>query len=533
MPRRIAPVLILLTAMSGGPVQAQIAGGLRLEGVETCAELSGFIARNPRFDGSMIAGKRADLGGCAPPPAPRIEVRTPAPRPTSASPTSARPVPARPAPRPRPPRVRPPAPSPVISRTTPAPVLVPAPPPEPAPVPTRPSAPSLTPRLNAPSLTPRLNASFGSVTSETRSPNTAPEMAGPGLAAQAYAAPANCRWNTSPAPPALECRSENGGWRSVPDANITVSTVTEAARGDATAMANLGYFYDVQPDPVRNRAEAVRLYRGAADQGVAIAGYNLAVLYRSGVPGMIDADPVESRRYLTEAANRGLAIAMRALAEQPGEPGGVSGGEWYLRAAQAGDAPSMGKVAESYRTGDGGLDRRPAAAVDWARQADAHGDPWGRYTLGLCLEAGDGDLVEDPDEAYRLFRLAADAGVTPAMGKVGEYLYQGWGTVRRDDDEALIWLERAARTGDARSDYYLALFHLDGLAGLASDPVAAAALMLTSAQAGDVRAMFSTGRNYDFGVGVARDLPEARRWYRLAAEAGDPDARERLDVIGP
>ncbi|HEX8470442.1 MAG TPA: tetratricopeptide repeat protein [Brevundimonas sp.] len=210
----------------------------------------------------------------------------------------------------------------------------------------------------------------------------------------------------------------------------------------------------------------------------------------------------------------------------------LSLGQEHLRAAQAGSVSAMGKVAEFYRSGDGGLGQHPDAAVEWARRADAHGDPWGRYILGLCFEAGDGELAEDPDEAYRLFRLAADAGVTPAMGKVGEYLYQGWGAVPRDDDEALIWLDRAADAGDARANYYLALFHLDGLAGLEPDPDTAAALMLTSAQAGDVRAMFRTGRNYEIGMGIGRDLFEARRWYRQAADAGDPDARERLDVIG-
>ena len=56
--------------------------------------------------------------------------------------------------------------------------------------------------------------------------------------------------------------------------------------------------------------------------------------------------------------------------------------------------------------------------------------------------------------------------------------------------------------------------------------------MLTSAQAGDVRAMFRTGRNYEIGIGTGRDLFEARRWYRMAANAGDPDARERLNALG-
>ena len=397
MPRRIAPNLmahilmapnlvgsglILPAAVYSAPAHAQIAGGLRLEGVETCAQLSAFIARNPRFDSAMIAGKREDLGGCVPAP-----VARPQPRPAA---------PARPAPTPRVTLARP---TPTVPRVAAAPVPTPAP--EPRPIAPRPVVPSITPRLNAPSLTPRLNAMpVLAAPNPGNAPDTAPEVVAP----------------TSVATP----------------------------------------------------------------------------------PEVLD----------------------------------LSLGQEYLRAAQGGDVRAMGKVAELYRTGAGGLGRHPDAAVEWAKQADAHGDPWGRYILGLCFEAGDGELAQDPDEAYRLFHLAAEAGIAPAMGKVGEYLYQGWGRVPRDDREALRWLDRAADTGDARANYYLALFHLDGLAGLEPDPHTAAALMLTSAQAGDVRAMFRTGRNYEIGIGIGRDLFEARRWYRQAAEAGDPDARQRLDVIG-
>jgi len=510
MRRRLIPVLALLAAVPGVST-AQIAGGLRLEGVQTCAQLTAFTARNPGFDGAMLAAKREDLGGCAPPP--RI-----APRPAPA------------------PRVRPRPPTPPIARAVPTPA-----PPAVRPAP-RPVAPGITPRLNAPNPTPRLNATVspttglntGPAASVLTLPTALPTPPPTAVAALTYSAPAGCRWTTAGASPELECLNEDAVWRPVEDAGITVGTVDAAARGEALAMAGLGYFYDVQPPPIRNRAEAIRLYRAAADQGVAIAKYNLAVLYQSGVPGVLEPDPAEARRYFVEAADQGLAAAMRRLAEQAGTSAGAgSKGDWYLRAARAGDTPSMGKVAELYRAGDGGLARDPAAAVDWARQADAHGDPWGRYILGLCFETGDGELVEDPAEAWRLFRIAADAGIAPAMGKVGEYLYQGWGGVARDDREALIWLDRAARARDSRAQYYLAIFHLDGLAGLPRDPAAAAALMLTSAQAGDGRAMFRTGRNYEVGIGVSPDLYAARRWYRRAADAGDPDARVRLDVLGP
>ncbi|QTC92286.1 tetratricopeptide repeat protein [Brevundimonas goettingensis] len=423
--RRLIPVLVLLAA-APGVSRAQMAGGLRLESVETCAQLTTFTARNPGFDGAMIAAKREALGGCAPPP-PRI---TPRPAPARAAPA---------------PRVRPHAPNPPIARTVPTPA--PAPPPAPTPVPVRPPpAPrplpsTITPRLNAPTSTPRLNTTVSPTVGLNLAPVDASESLSAAIQARVQApivaaaaapepepvatlppsAPSGCRW-ASVADAVLEC-GEGSGWRVVEGANITPDTVDAAARGDALAMANLGYFYEVQPAPIGDRAEAIRQYRGAADRGVAAAQYNLALLYDAGVPGEV----------------------------QP-----------------------------------------------------------------------------DPDQAYPLFRKAAEAGIVPAMGRLGEYLYQGWGGAPRDDREARLWLERAGDGGDPRVQYYLALFHLDGLAGFKPDPMAAAALMLTSAQGGDARAMFRTGQNFERGLGVGRDLGEATRWYARAAEAGDPDARARL-----
>jgi hypothetical protein len=436
--RRLIPVLVLMAA-APGVSRAQMAGGLRLEGVETCAQLTTFTARNPGFDSAMVAAKREALGGCAPPP-PRITV---APRPAPAP----RAAPARAAP---PPRVRPRAPTPPISRTVPTPT--PAPTPAPAPVrpppAPRPAPSTITPRLNAPTSTPRLNTMVNptvglntapvdaseslsaAIQARVQAPIAAPITAPPPepvtLPAAPPSAPAGCRW-ASVADAALECDG-GSGWRVVEGVNITPHTVDAAARGDALAMANLGYFHDVQPAPIGNRSEAIRLYRSAADQGVAAAQYNLALLYDTGVPGQVEPDPVQ---------------------------------------------------------------------------------------------------------AYPLFRAAAEAGVVPAMGRLGEYLYQGWGGAPRDDREARTWLERAGDGGDPRVPYYLALFHLDGLAGFKPDPTAAAALMLTSAQAGDARAMFRTGQNYERGLGVDRDLGEATRWYSRAAEAGDPDARARLAELSP
>lgn len=520
--------------LAPAPAEAQIAGGLRLEGVQTCAQLQTFLTRNRGFDQAMVASKREALGGCVPvhpvAPARPTPVRPAPAHPTPAHPTPAHSTPAHPRPA-RPSPVRPVPAQPVPSRPRPVPPVRTAPLVVAPPV-VAPARPSLTPRLNAPTLTPRLNTT----TNPTPGLNRVT-----GDVLTLHLAPERCRWDETGVAPMLQCQDAAAAWRPVQDPNITVETVANAQRGEALAMANLGYFYDVQPEPVRNRPEALRLYRAAADQGSAIARYNLAVLYQTGSPGVLDADPEASRRYLMQAADQGLALAMRKLAETAGKgddvdavPGGrtLTKGQWYVRAADAGDAVSMGKAAEFYRSGDGGLAQDMDAARRWGVRADHAGDAWGRYILGLISEDPNGDVVRDEAEAYRLFRLAAEAGVGPARGKVGEYLYQGWADLRQDDAEALAWLEPAARDGDANAEYYLALFYVDGLGGVTRDAVRAADLMLTAAQAGDVRAMYRAGQNYEIGQGVPRDIIEARHWYRLAADGGDVAARDRLDLVG-
>ena len=69
----------------------------------------------------------------------------------------------------------------------------------------------------------------------------------------------------------------------------------------------------------------------------------------------------------------------------------------------------------------------------------------------------------------------------------------------------------AARTAFERRDYFTA-----------------SRLMQPLAQAGIAPAQVGLGRIYGVGLGVPRDDAEAIKWYRLAAEQGDPDGMNSL-----
>jgi len=47
-------------------------------------------------------------------------------------------------------------------------------------------------------------------------------------------------------------------------------------------------------------------------------------------------------------------------------------------------------------------------------------------------------------------------------------------------------------------------------------------LLRKAAEAGDGQAMSDLGRMYEYGVGIPQDPAEAVKWFRKAAEAGNP-----------
>ena len=56
--------------------------------------------------------------------------------------------------------------------------------------------------------------------------------------------------------------------------------------------------------------------------------------------------------------------------------------------------------------------------------------------------------------------------------------------------------------------------------------------LLESAVKGDADAQFELGKNYETGrIGLPKDLTQAQRWYRAAAEQGDPYAEASLAIL--
>ncbi len=129
----------------------------------------------------------------------------------------------------------------------------------------------------------------------------------------------------------------------------------------------------------------------------------------------IEEDQEAALQWYHRAAENGNAAAMRSLGLQY-DVGGivkedmVQAAHWYEKAANAGNLDATADLGEIYQNGEAGRKKNMAEALRLYRVAADRGNAHGLYHLGRLYEWGDG-VVQDRDEAIRLYRLAATKSV--------------------------------------------------------------------------------------------------------------------------
>ncbi|HEX8446313.1 MAG TPA: tetratricopeptide repeat protein [Sphingomonas sp.] len=161
----------------------------------------------------------------------------------------------------------------------------------------------------------------------------------------------------------------------------------------------------------------------------------------------------------------------------------------------------------------------PAAArVALIRAAADAGVAEAQAVLAQMLLDGR-DLPADPPAAFRLFATAARAGHLVAINMVGRCYDLGWGTPV-DKTLAAQWYRAAAERGLDWGMYnYGTLLALGD--GVPLDRALALAWFGRAADMGNAKAANFVGSFHEDGWVVSRDLGEAARCYRIAAEGGD------------
>jgi len=274
-----------------------------------------------------------------------------------------------------------------------------------------------------------------------------------------------------------------------------------ANQGYALAQYNLAWMYDHGLGGVpKNEQEAARLYKLAADQGNAAAQYNLGLDYRDGLGGLQKNDQEAARL--------------------------------FKLAADQGNAPAQNNLGLFCENGRGGLPKNEQEAARLYKLAADQGHAAAQYNLGLFYENGRGGLPKNEQEAARLYKLAADRGYAAAQSILGWFYDNGHGGLPKNEQEAARLYKLAADQGHAAAQYNLGVDYRDGLGGLQKNDQEAARLFKLAADQGNPAAQNNLGLFYENGLGgLPRNEQEAARLYKLAADQGIAVAQNNFDRL--
>jgi TPR repeat protein len=286
----------------------------------------------------------------------------------------------------------------------------------------------------------------------------------------------------------------------------------ELADADPHARYVLGSMISFGQGGPADPAEAARHYRLAADAGHNGARFCLGALYAQGRG--LPQDFAEAMRWYRLAADAGHPDALCRVGNMSANGEGVpadlaEAGVWWERAAARGSAQAMQFLGRLHAHGDGGRAKDPGHAAHWFFKAWQQG-----------LDAAEQDIIRVRAE----LEAAAEAGSAAAQNALGLILCFG----HNDPAAAAGQFERAAAQDHPESLRMLG-YLLAERKGVPQDEARAADLYRRAAELGDVFAQYNLAAMIGQGLGgLERDVSQAIKWFRRAADGGMHEANQPL-----
>jgi TPR repeat protein len=208
----------------------------------------------------------------------------------------------------------------------------------------------------------------------------------------------------------------------------------------------------------------------------------------------------------------------------------VPAGEQELRAAaEKGDPTAQFCLGNRYYAGWHKSPTRISEAEKWFRLSAAQGNPQAEERLGQIYFSGQGES-QDVAQAADWFRKAAEHGNRQAQSRLAQMYLEGKG-VPLDRRESRKWRERATTASPPPPCYEPSIVP-GGLTGAGASALPDYPALRREAEKSDVEAQVTLGeRYYDERVRDPAKDAEAQKWFRLAADQGNPRAEDRLGWI--
>jgi TPR repeat protein/serine/threonine protein kinase len=184
-----------------------------------------------------------------------------------------------------------------------------------------------------------------------------------------------------------------------------------AAKGESTAMTQVGLMLSNGAGTERDLAKAVIYLQMAADKDDAAAKAALAecFLYGKGV----EKDEAKAILLLKESSDKGNVRAMNRLGMCYHQGIGVKTDyaeafRLFSKASEFGSAEAMGNLGVLYIKGDG-VPQNPKKAIELFEKGAKLGNGYCMYQLARCYESGTG-VATSANEALKWYKKSADAG---------------------------------------------------------------------------------------------------------------------------
>jgi TPR repeat protein len=202
--------------------------------------------------------------------------------------------------------------------------------------------------------------------------------------------------------------------------------------------------------------------------------------------------------------------------------------EWYNKAAEKGNAPSMNNIGYMYRYGLG-VSQNYHSAMEWYNKAAEKGNASAMNNIGYMYDEGLG-VNQNYHSAMEWYRKAAEKGNATGMKNLG-YMYKKGHGVSQNYNTAMEWYKKAAEKGNATAMNNIGYMYGKGL-GVSQNYHSAMEWYKKAAEKGNASAMYNIGYMYRKGLGVALSKEKAIVWYQKAARKGDTDAQKILKDWG-
>lgn len=303
------------------------------------------------------------------------------------------------------------------------------------------------------------------------------------------------------------------------------------------------YLYGSKKIP-QDFQKAMRLFRLEAEQGNALAMYDLGRMWADGLG--VEADPDAAKEWYRKALDAFLSaekklperkktylqyrIGKMYLAGLGTDQDYKTAALWLDRAADKSHKYAQYTLAGLYAKGQG-VERDLKRAFSLYHASAIQGNPYASYELAKMFRDGTGtkksagQAEEHFQDAFSGFQVLEEQSHDDKLQyRLGQMLYQGIGT-EGDEEEAVRYWQQAAKLGNVNAQYALGKFWLDTGTG---DVQQAAAWLEKAANAGNTSAQYVLAKLYLEGRLGEKDVEKAGKLFQKAAEQGNGFAAYRL-----